>query len=114
MEGISLFHLFKEKTIDASFEFFGPLQERLAELIKMSFSKSQNNGFGVGPIEFIPSKDKRIRQLTYEQYYPGRTVSDAIVKIENEFPVRVTAIPREDGGYTLSLEYYEREFINVK
>lgn len=110
MENFSLIQLFKETKIDGMFEFSASLQDSVKKLFATTFSSTDKNSDSVGPIKYVPSSDKRITSITYEQYYPGRTVADAIVKVENEFPVVFSAVPTEDGGYEVTLEYRERKF----
>lgn len=110
MDDLSLFNFFKIKTIGVDFEFHGSLQKSAQELFATTVSSKEKNADDVGPIVFAPSKDRRIRELEYEMLCPGRTIMDAIVKIENEFPVAFVAIPTEEGGYEITLEYYERTF----
>lgn len=110
MDDLSLFNFFKIKTIGVEFEFRGSLQKSIKELFGKNVSSSGKNTDGIGPIVFKPSKDRRIRELEYEMLCPGQTIMDAIVKIENEFPVAFVAIPTEEGGYEITLEYYERTF----
>lgn len=110
MDDFSLFNFFKTKTIDVKFEFHGNLQKSIQNLFLQTISPTEQNSENVGPIVFKPSKDRRIRELEYEMLCPGRTISDAIVKVENEFPIIFVAIPTEQGGYEITLEYYERKF----
>lgn len=110
MDDLSLFNFFKTKLVDVRFEFRGNLQESLKDLFARTVSSTSANTDEIGPIVFKPSKDRRIRGLEYEMLCAGRTLSDAIVKVENEFPVMIVAIPTEAGGYEITLEYYERSF----
>lgn len=113
VDDLELFRFFKNTKVNPKFEFHGLLQNSLAKLFSDTFSSTEFNSDTIGPIRFIPSKDKRISEIEYEHYYVGATVSDAIVKIENEFPIAVAAIPTEDGGYDITLEYYKRWFAYV-
>lgn len=110
MDDLSLFNFFKTKTIGVEFEFRGNLQNSVKDLFAKTVSSTAQNASGVGPVVFKPSKDRRVRGLEYEMCCPGRTLSDAIVKVENELPVVFVAIPTEEGGYEITLEYYERNF----
>lgn len=110
MEELSLLHFLKSTPIDPSFEFHGNLQASVARMFASSVSATSMNTDEIGPIAFQLSKDSRVCSLEYEMCCPGRTINDAIVKVENEFPIIFSAIPTEEGGYEISLEYYERRF----
>lgn len=113
MSDLSLFYFFKTKMIDPSIEFHGNLQNSIATMFSLTVSDTLRNSVKIGPIIFKYSRDPRVCNLEYEMLCPGRTISDVIVKVENEFPVIFVAVPREDEGYDISLEYYERSFGHV-
>lgn len=100
MDDRRLFEFFRSAEVGSQFEFHGSLQHCLVKL----FANLK------GPVRFVPTVDPRITSLIYEHYCPGRTVSEIITRVENEFPITFIAIPTEDGGYDISLEYYERKF----
>lgn len=113
MDDLELFKFFRHKKVSSTFEFHGYLQHSLARLFADTFSSCSSNSDKIGPIRFIPNVDERVKLIEYEHYCPGTTMSEIIVRVENEFPVIFAAIPTEDGGYDITLEYYEREFAYV-
>lgn len=113
MDDLELFKFFRQAEVSSTFEFHGYLQHSLARLFADTLSSCGPNSDLIGPIRFVPTVDDRIKFIEYEHYCPGRTMSEIIVRVENEFPVIFAAIPTEEGGYDITLEYYERKFAYV-